>query len=266
MEDATLCAPPEERPIIDLRAVSHSFFRGQRGVKAIDDVNLQVAAGCFATVVGPSGCGKSTLLMIVAGLLKPTSGEIWVADQRIMGPRPDQIGMVFQEATLLPWKTALGNIEFPLVLSHTDRSRRVERSRTLLDLVGLEEFAGHFPHELSGGMRQRIGIARGLAHDPRILLMDEPFSALDEQSRTNLGHELLRIWEKTKKTVLFITHSLSEAVYLSDTVFVMSRSPGRILEIIKIEIPRPRPIEVMGSAEFGEYRNRIWKWLSEAQQ
>lgn len=266
MEHATPRSPPEERPIIDLHAVSHSFSREERDVRAIDYVNLQVPAGCFATVVGPSGCGKSTLLMIVAGLVKPTSGEIWVADERITGPRPDQIGIVFQEATLLPWKTALGNIEFPLLLSHTDRNRRAERSRTLLDLVGLEEFAGHFPHELSGGMRQRIGIARGLARDPRILLMDEPFSALDEQNRTNLGHELLRIWEKTKKTVLFITHSLTEAVYLSDTVFVMSRSPGRILEVIKIEIPRPRPIEVIGSPEFGEYRNRIWKLLSEAQR
>src|SRR5262249_11276872 len=129
-----------------------------------------------------------------------------------------------------------------------------------------EEFAGHFPHELSGGMRQRIGIARGLALDPRILLMDEPFSALDEQNRTNLGHEVLRIWEKTKKTVLFMTHTLTEAVYLSATVLVMGRSQGRILEVIKIGIPRPRLIEVIGSAEFGEYRNRIWKLLSETQR
>jgi NitT/TauT family transport system ATP-binding protein len=251
--------------IIDIRNIVKSFSSGDRSVTAIDDISLSVDAGKFATVVGPSGCGKSTLLMLIGGLIKPTSGKVKVNGQELTSPRPDLIGMVFQDATLLPWKTALGNVEFPLQLRGVNAKKRLGRAQELLGLVRLESFAGHFPHELSGGMRQRVGIARGLAHDPPILLMDEPFSALDEQNRTRMGQELLRIWDVTRKTVLFITHSLTEAVYLSDVVFVMSASPGRIVETIEIDIPRPRSIDVIDTAEFGRIRNRIWHRISAAE-
>jgi NitT/TauT family transport system ATP-binding protein len=250
--------------IIDVRSVVKLFEAGERSVTAIENVSLSVDRGKFATVVGPSGCGKSTLLMIIGGLTKPTRGEVKVDGENLTSPRPDLIGMVFQDATLLPWKTALGNIEFPLQLGRVDFESRQRRAQALLGLVGLESFAGHFPHELSGGMRQRVGIARGLAHDPTILLMDEPFSALDEQNRTKMGQELLRIWDVTRKTVLFITHSLIEAVYLSDVIFVMSASPGRIVETIEVDIPRPRSIDVIDTPEFGRIRNRIWHLISAA--
>jgi len=249
-------------PIIDVRQVSKVFALDGRTMTAVDNISLQVPTGQFATVVGPSGCGKSTLLMMIAGLVKPSSGEVRVGNEVITMPRPDKIGLVFQDATLLPWKTALGNILFPLELGAVDREWRSGRARGLLELVGLKNFADHYPHELSGGMRQRVGIARGLARDPTILLMDEPFSALDEQNRTKLGHELLNIWEKTQKTVLFITHSLIEALYLSDVVYVMGAAPGRILETVTVDLPRPRSVDVIGSAEFGRLRNHIWHLIA----
>jgi NitT/TauT family transport system ATP-binding protein len=251
--------------IIEVRNIVKTFSSGQRSVTAIENISFSVDAGKFATVVGPSGCGKSTLLMMIGGLTKPTSGEVKVNGETLVNPRPDLIGMVFQDATLLPWKTAFGNVEFPLQLDGVNIQKRQSRVQELLGLVGLKNFTGHFPHELSGGMRQRVGIARGLAHDPTILLMDEPFSALDEQSRTKMGQELLRIWEITRKTVLFITHSLTEAVYLSDVIFVMSASPGRIVETIEVDITRPRPIDVIDTPEFGRIRNRIWHLISAAE-
>jgi NitT/TauT family transport system ATP-binding protein len=251
-------------PILDVRNLVKSYNSAQRSVTAIENISLGVDAGKFATMVGPSGCGKSTLLMMVGGLVRPTSGEVRVNGEIMTGPRPDLIGMVFQDATLLPWKTALGNVEFPLQLGGVEAQRRRSRAHELLGLVGLTNFAGHFPHELSGGMRQRVGIARGLARDPTILLMDEPFSALDEQNRTRMGQELLRIWEVTRKTVLFITHSLTEAVYLSDVIFVMSASPGRIVETIEVDIPRPRALDVIDAVQFGRIRNRIWHLIAEA--
>jgi NitT/TauT family transport system ATP-binding protein len=259
LRDATSCV---SSPMIDVRNVSKTFLTNQGSVVVIENVSLQVSAGRFATVVGPSGCGKSTLLMILSGLIRPTTGEVKIAGEVVTKPRPERIGMVFQDPTLLPWRTALGNVEFPLMLSGVDREQCSLRSRELLELVGLENCADNFPHELSGGMRQRIGIARGLALDPTILLMDEPFSALDEQNRTKLGGELLRIWEKTKKTIFFVTHSLIEAVYLSDVIFVMGQQRGRILEVVEVEIPRPRPIEVIGTAEFGRIRNHIWQLVA----
>jgi NitT/TauT family transport system ATP-binding protein len=249
--------------MIEVRDISKTFEVGGRMFNAVGNISLSIQAGKFATVVGPSGCGKSTLLMMIAGLVKPTSGEVRVDSETIFEPNPRKIGLVFQDATLLPWKTALGNILFPLELSGVASERRSARARDLLEIVGLEKFADHFPHELSGGMQQRIGIARGLAHDPAILLMDEPFSALDEQNRTKLGRELLKIWERTQKTVLFITHSLSEALYLSDLVYVMSSAPGRVIETIEVRFPRPRPLEIIGSPEFGQLRNRIWSLIAD---
>jgi NitT/TauT family transport system ATP-binding protein len=249
--------------MIEVRDVSKTFEVGGRTFNAVGNISLSIPAGKFATVVGPSGCGKSTLLMMIAGLVKPTSGEVRVDSEVISEPNPRKVGLVFQDATLLPWKTALGNILFPLELSGVANEPRTARAKALIEIVGLEKFADHFPHELSGGMQQRIGIARGLAHDPAILLMDEPFSALDEQNRTKLGRELLKIWERTQKTVLFITHSLSEAIYLSDLIYVMSAAPGRVIETIEVKFPRPRPLEIIGSAEFGQLRNRIWSLIAD---
>jgi NitT/TauT family transport system ATP-binding protein len=189
-----------------------------------------------------------------------------VAGVPVRAPMPDKIGMVFQDPTLLPWKTALANVEFPLDLRGIDRATRRKRCLQLLDLVGLGEFADNYPHELSGGMRQRVAIARGLAPDPRLMLMDEPFAALDEQTRTRMGHDLLDIWAKTGKTVFFITHSLTEAIYLSETVLVMSARPGRIIDVIPIEFPRPRDLDIIGTEGFGRIRNRIWHLIADTQK
>ena len=252
-------------PIIEVSKLAKDFNAGRAVLRALADVSFSVEEGRFVTLVGPSGCGKSTLLQILAGLIGATSGQVLIEGKRISAPMPDKIGMVFQDPTLLPWKTALANVEFPLDLRGVDRTLRRSRCSALLELVGLSEFADHYPHELSGGMRQRVAIARGLAQDPRLILMDEPFAALDEQTRTRMGHDLLDIWQKTGKTVFFITHSLTEAIYLSDVVLVMSPRPGRIIERIAIDFPRPRELDIIGSETFGRIRNRIWHLIAEAQ-
>jgi len=252
-------------PIIEVSKLAKDFNAGRAVLRALADVSFSVEEGRFVTLVGPSGCGKSTLLQILAGLIGATSGQVLIEGKRISAPMPDKIGMVFQDPTLLPWKTALANVEFPLDLRGVDRTLRRSRCSALLELVGLSEFADHYPHELSGGMRQRVAIARGLAQDPRLILMDEPFAALDEQTRTRMGHDLLDIWQKTGKTVFFITHSLTEAIYLSDVVLVMSPRPGRIIETIAIDFPRPRELDMIGSETFGRIRNRIWHLIAEAQ-
>jgi len=252
-------------PIIEVSKLAKDFNAGRAVLRALADVSFSVEEGQFVTLVGPSGCGKSTLLQILAGLIAATSGQVLIEGKRISAPMPDKIGMVFQDPTLLPWKTALANVEFPLDLRGVDRALRRSRCSALLELVGLSEFADHYPHELSGGMRQRVAIARGLAQDPRLILMDEPFAALDEQTRTRMGHDLLDIWQKTGKTVFFITHSLTEAIYLSDVVLVMSPRPGRIIETIAIDFPRPRELDMIGSEAFGRIRNRIWHLIAEAQ-
>ena len=252
-------------PIIEVSKLAKDFNAGRAVLRALADVSFSVEEGRFVTLVGPSGCGKSTLLQILAGLIGATSGQVLIEGKRISAPMPDKIGMVFQDPTLLPWKTALANVEFPLDLRGVDRTLRRSRCSALLELVGLSEFADHYPHELSGGMRQRVAIARGLAQDPRLILMDEPFAALDEQTRTRMGHDLLDIWQKTGKTVFFITHSLTEAIYLSDVVLVMSPRPGRIIEMIAIDFPRPRELDIIGSEAFGRIRNRIWHLIAEAQ-
>ena len=252
-------------PIIEVSKLAKDFNAGRAVLRALADVSFSVEEGRFVTLVGPSGCGKSTLLQILAGLIGATSGQVLIEGKRISAPMPDKIGMVFQDPTLLPWKTALANVEFPLDLRGVDRTLRRSRCSALLELVGLSEFADHYPHELSGGMRQRVAIARGLAQDPRLILMDEPFAALDEQTRTRMGHDLLDIWQKTGKTVFFITHSLTKAIYLSDVVLVMSPRPGRIIERIAIDFPRPRELDIIGSEAFGRIRNRIWHLIAQAQ-
>ena len=248
--------------VIDVRRIGKTYAAARAPVRALDGISLQVNEGEFVSIVGPSGCGKSTLLQILAGLIEASDGEVRVDDQAVVRPMPDRIAVVFQDATLLPWKTALANVSFPLELRGAAQSEAQQRSRAMLDLVGLSEFADRYPHELSGGMRQRVSIARGLVQEPRIILMDEPFGALDEQTRTKMGHELLDIWERTNKTILFITHSLTEALFLSDRVLVMSHRPGRVLEEIIVDLPRPRTYDMIGSEKFGRYRNHIWELIA----
>ena len=253
-------------PLIEVRGVGKTYAAQRAPVRALDDISFAVEAGQFVSLVGPSGCGKSTLLQILGGLIEPSDGAVVVDGRTVTQPMPDQIAMVFQDATLLPWKTALANVEFPLELRGISKSQRRDRARQLLDLVGLAEFDDRYPHELSGGMKQRVSIARGLVQDPKIILMDEPFGSLDEQTRIKMGQELLRIWQATGKTIFFITHSLSEALYLSDVVLVMSQRPGRIIDVMPVELPRPRTYEMMGSEAFGRARNRIWRLIADGDE
>ena len=243
---------------IEVEGLSHVYGGS---VPALEDVSLAVPEGRFTVIVGPSGCGKTSLLMMLAGLRAQTRGAIRCLGRPIPAPDPARVGVVFQEASLYPWLTALENIEFPLSLRGGDKPAMRKRAEAMLKLVGLEGFGTRYPHELSGGMKQRVSIARGLAQDPPILLMDEPFAALDEQTRMTMGHELLRIWSTTSKTVVFITHSLTEAVYLADEVLVMSARPGRIIDRIHIDLPRPRTYEMMASDTFGRLRERIWRQI-----
>lgn len=235
-------------------------------VEAVRDISCNLEAGEFLSIIGPTGCGKSTLLQMVAGLLEPTEGEIWLDDELVTGPR-DEIGVVFQDESTFPWRNTMENVEFGLEMRGMPKGQRRERASEIIDLVGLSGFESNYPNELSGGMRQRVAIARTLALNPEIMLMDEPFGALDEQTRLILGEELLRICRETNQTTLFITHSLSEAVYLSDRVLVMSARPGQVKEMVDIPIERPRDHEVITSDEFNEISDRLWQLLrSEAQK
>ena len=236
--------------------ISYPSRSGGDDFVAVENVDLEVAEGEFVTIVGPSGCGKSTLLLAVDGLVTPSGGEISVGGRAVDGPGQDR-AMVFQEFGLLPWRTVLGNVQFGMELAHEDRKAARERARELIALVGLIGFEDHHPHELSGGMRQRVGIARALAVRPDVLLMDEPFGALDAQTREIMAGELLKIWEIERKTVLFVTHGIDEAVYLADRVIVMSKGPGRIIADMTIDLPRPRTSEVRGSPEYIRYRERV---------
>jgi NitT/TauT family transport system ATP-binding protein len=248
-------------PAIEVARVSHAYAGRDGKVAALEDISLTVAAGRFVVIVGPSGCGKTSLLMMLAGLRRPSVGDIRCAGQPIRDPDPERIGVVFQEASLFPWLSALDNVEFPLALRHTERGERRRRASAMLELVGLAGFDARYPHELSGGMKQRVAIARGLVQDPPVLLMDEPFAALDEQTRMTMGHELLRIWSQTNKTVVFVTHSLTEAVYLADEVLVMSARPGRIIDRIPVTLERPRRYDMMATEAFGRLRDRIWQQI-----
>ena len=252
------------QPAVEVRGLSHSYNGRDGAMPALSDIALSVEAGRFVVIVGPSGCGKTSLLMMLAGLRAPSAGTILVGGRPMAKPDPARVGVVFQEASLYPWLTALDNVEFPLALKHAPRDERRARAEAMLKLVGLEGFGARHPHELSGGMKQRVSIARGLVQDPPVLLMDEPFAALDEQTRMTMGHELLRIWSQTSKTVVFITHSLTEAVYLADEVLVMSARPGRILDRVAIDLPRPRTYQMMATDLFGRLRERIWQQIRTA--
>jgi NitT/TauT family transport system ATP-binding protein len=239
-------------PVQDGVAVTDVAKTYAGGVEAVRDVGFRVAPGEFLTLLGPSGCGKSTLLMMIAGLLAPSRGEVTVDGARVDGPRPD-VGVVFQTPTLLPWRTVLGNVLIPIEMLRRPRREWEDRARELLAMAKLADFAGTLPHELSGGMKQRVAICRALIHDPKLLLMDEPFSALDALTRDQIGLELLRIWERYRKTVIFVTHSIREAVFLSDRVLVMTARPATVAFETAIKLPRPRTLEMQESGEFNRH-------------
>ena len=236
---------------IEIRSLGMVFGEAEGEVEALRDISLNIAEGTFVSLLGPSGCGKSTLLRHIGGILPPTGGEALLRGR----PTPEALkdrpfGFVFQDAALLPWRTTLHNVTLLQEIVHGDRRDRAAQERRamqLLALMGLEGFVNHYPHQLSGGMRQRVAIARALAIDPAILLMDEPFGALDTITREKLNLDLLRIWEELRVTVVFVTHSILEAVFLSDVVYVMSARPGRIVERVDIDLPRPRPLDLLDS-------------------
>jgi NitT/TauT family transport system ATP-binding protein len=245
------------------RNVNLTFRPPNRGpVRALYGFDIDVQEGEFLSIVGPSGCGKSTFLNILLGLIKLDSGDLRMHGRQITGPGTDR-AMVFQEFGLLPWRTVQNNIELGLELKKVPaQARRVVADR-LIEMVGLSGFEGHYPHELSGGMKQRVGLARALATDPDVLLMDEPFAALDAQTRDLMQVELLRIWREARKTVLFVTHQIDEAIYLSDRVMVMSKRPGRAKKIFDIKLPRPRDYEMRVKPEFNELKLEIWNTLKD---
>ncbi|GGN42028.1 NitT/TauT family transport system ATP-binding protein [Actinoplanes campanulatus] len=241
--------------------VGKTFQARGRTVTALQNINLEVRDGEFLVIVGPSGCGKSTLLDLLGGLSEISSGRILVDGKPVTGPGLDR-GIVFQQYALLPWRTAQGNVEFGLEAKGVGRRERAEKAREYLDLVGLSGFHDRYPHELSGGMKQRVAIARSLAFDPDVLLMDEPFAALDAQTRDGLQDELLRIWEKTGKTIVFITHGIEEAVYLGQRVAVLTSRPGRIKEVVDVPIDaRSATEDLRSDPQFTHYRHEIWSLL-----
>lgn len=246
--------------MIEARRVSKEFNRRKK-VVALENLDLKVGNNEFVSIIGPSGCGKSTFLLMVAGLESLTSGEILCDREAVTGPDPKR-AIVFQEYLLFPWQTVRKNIEFGPRVKGVPADERKKISNHYIGLVGLDGFENQYPHELSGGMKQRVAIARALANNPAVLLMDEPFGALDALTREMLQTELLRIWQKARCTVLFVTHSISEAVFLSDRVVIMSSRPGRIISDIRIDLPRPRSRETLFSPEFKEYekamREIIW--------
>ena len=251
--------------ILTLRNVSKSFGsadNGVDGVVAVSEVTLEVAAGEFFSIIGPSGCGKSTLLRIAGGLLDRSSGELTVNDEPVRGPHP-WIGMVFQEESTFPWRTALGNVEFGLEMRGVPPAERRAKARDMIRLVGLSGFDDRYPSELSGGMKQRVAIARALVLEPKILLMDEPFGALDEQTRIILGEELLRIRDALRQTIVLVTHNINESVQLSDRVMVMTARPGRVKQIVPIDLPHPRDSSIIASDRFGRLVAQVWSALRE---
>jgi NitT/TauT family transport system ATP-binding protein len=251
---------PAGAPKIGARNVTKIYPSAAGLVTVVDDFSLDVADGEFVCIVGPSGCGKSTFLRMVAGLTDLTSGSIVIRPGEAAGKPLNSV--VFQEYAIFPWKTVIDNVAFGLQMRGIGRKERLDTARTWLERVGLGKFAEYFPHQISGGMKQRVGIIRALANDPEVLLMDEPLGALDAQTRVVLQGELLRIWEETRKTVVYITHSLDEAVLLGDRVILMSAHPGRHLATFTIDLPRPRGIEAMNTLRFAEYRAEIWDKLS----
>jgi NitT/TauT family transport system ATP-binding protein len=238
------------------------FGSTEDGVTALDNVSFTVAPGEFLAVIGPSGCGKSTLFNIIGGLLGGYDGRVAVAGEKVYGPHAS-IGMVFQEESTFPWRNVVDNVAFPLEIAGMAKRERIERARHFVSMVGLDGFEKRYPSELSGGMRQRVSMARTLASEPKILLMDEPFAALDEQTRLLLGDKVLQIQQQLNQTMLLITHNITEAVQLADRILVMTYRPGRVKRMVDIKLPRPRTSEIVSSEAFGRYVAQIWSDLRE---
>jgi NitT/TauT family transport system ATP-binding protein len=253
---------PDHLVVDDVRLV----YETSRGpLTALEGLTFGLGKREFVSVLGPSGCGKSTLLKLVTGLIRPTGGRIALAGAEVRGARPD-VGIVFQQPTLLPWRNVINNVLVPIRARGASVSGYRAKAEELLELVGLKAFARHYPHELSGGMQQRVGIARCLVHDPELLLMDEPFAALDAMTRETMMDELQRIWMSTPKSVLFITHSIPEAVYLSDRIIVMGPRPGRVIDTVTVDLPRPRDVQTMAHPRFNElttYLRNVFRNLPE---
>jgi NitT/TauT family transport system ATP-binding protein len=251
--------------ILNLRNVSKVFGSPDNGsdqVRAVNEVSLSVQAGEFFSIIGPSGCGKSTLLRVIGGLLSASAGEVTVGAEKVTGPHP-WLGMIFQEESTFPWRTTLGNVEFGLEMRGVGQEQRRTKAREMLRLVGLSGFETRYPAELSGGMKQRVAIARALVLEPKILLMDEPFGALDEQTRIILGEELLRIRDQLKQTIILVTHNINESVQLSDRVMIMTARPGRVKEVVAIDLPHPRDSSIIASERFGRLVAQVWSALRE---
>jgi len=256
--------------MVEIQRVSKVFQKVVKDntteLKALEEVDLSVRENEFISIIGPSGCGKTTLLKIIDGLTPSDGGQILINGKRVTAPGPDR-AVVFQTFALLPWRTVLANVEFSLELRQVPKEERAHVARSYLERVGLAEFEHHYPHELSGGMQQRAGLARALAVNPMILLMDEPFGSVDAQTRQLLQEELLELWQRERKTVIFITHSMDEAVYLSDRVVVMTPRPGRVAEILEVPLPRPRNAdEVRRDPKFVDLTNYIWHSLKKAME
>jgi ABC-type nitrate/sulfonate/bicarbonate transport system ATPase subunit len=249
-------------PKLEIRDVGKIYNTKAGETTALEKTSFTVADGEFVTILGPSGCGKSTILRIVAGLEESNSGQVLLDGKEINGPGPDR-GMVFQSYTLFPWLNVKDNITFGLKLKGVSQKERDDLARHYLQLIGLEGFEKHYPIQLSGGMKQRVAIARALANDPKILLMDEPFGALDAQTRTIMQEVLLKAWEDTKKTILFITHDVDESIFLADSVYVMTARPGRLKKKIPITLARPREYSMKSTPEFGHYKEELLSLIRE---
>jgi NitT/TauT family transport system ATP-binding protein len=255
-----LSAVPVHGGAIRLRGVDIHFGVGKTAVQALRGIDLDVRAGEFLAVLGPSGCGKSTIIGAVAGFTRVSSGELEVDGQRVRAPGPER-GVVFQQHTLFPWKTVLDNVEFGLKVRRVDKHERKKQALEVLDHVGLAEFRDHYPHQLSGGMQQRVNLARVLVNRPRVILMDEPFCSLDAQARLQMQGLLLRLWHELAMTVLFVTHDVDEAVYLSDRVIVLSPRPGTIKAELHVPLPRPRHVDLLTTQEFTALKRQALELL-----
>jgi NitT/TauT family transport system ATP-binding protein len=250
---------------LEVADLQKTYHKNGQALHILDIERFAAREGEFITIIGPSGCGKSTFLHIMGGFIAPDSGAIRVYGAEAKGPGPDR-GMMFQEFALFPWKTVAGNVAWGLEVQGNPREKIDEAVDRYLELTGLAEFRNHYPAELSGGMKQRTALARVLAFNPKVLLMDEPFGALDAQTRETMQEEVTRLWERTGKTIVFVTHDIEEAVYLGDRIVVLTARPGRIKEEVKIELPRPRTLEIKKSIECHEYRNYVWDLIRQEAQ